>query len=115
MYIAVGKTFSEHGGDSLTAMRFTAVAKELFGVDVSVDALLSSDMSLDRLTNMISSHRDVVTDYKDVLELMRQDINMELPTFNSGLKVCSTNNIFLTGIFWHTIMHIHMRILLIVM
>ena len=78
-------------------MRFTAVVKELFGVDVSVDALLSSDMSLDQLTNMISSHCDVVTGDKDVLDLMRQDINIELPKFNSDLKVCSTNDIFVTG------------------
>ena len=97
MCITIDKTFSEHGGDSLTAMRFTAVVKELFEVDVSVDVLLSSDMSLDRLTNMISSRRDVVTGDKDVLDLMRQDINIELPKFNKNLKVCSANNIFVTG------------------
>jgi len=97
MHITVGKTFSEHGGDSLTAMRFTAVAKEMFGVDINVDVLLSSDMSLDQLTNMISDHRDVVTNNRDVMDLMRQDINIELPKSNDSVKVCSANNVFITG------------------
>ena len=97
MRITVGKTFSEHGGDSLTAMRFTAVAKEMFGVDINVDVLLSSDMSLDQLTNMISDRRDVITSNRDVMDLMRQDINIELPKSNDSLKVGSANNVFITG------------------
>lgn len=79
-------------------MRFTAVVKELFGVDISVDVLLSPNMSLDQLTDMISSQRDVVASDKDVLDLMKQDINIELPKFNNSSKVHSTNNIFVTGI-----------------
>lgn len=80
-------------------MRFTAVVKELFGVDISADVLLSSNVSLDQLTNMISSHSDVMTDNKNVLDLMRQDINIELPNFNHNANMCSTNNIFVTGIY----------------
>ena len=78
-------------------MRFTAVAKEMFGVDINVDVLLSSDMSLDQLTSMISDRRDVMTSDRNVMDLMRQDINIELPKFNDSLKVGSTNNVFITG------------------
>lgn len=97
LFITVGKSFAEHGGDSLTAMRFTAVVKELFGVNINIDTLLSSDVSLDQLTEMISGHSEVVTGDKDVLNMMREDMNIELPHFNNNFKVSSTNNIFVTG------------------
>ena len=79
-------------------MRFTAVAKELFGVDISTDVLLSPDMSLDQLTHMIHGGQDVRASDKDVLDLMKQDMNIELPKFHNDSKVCdSTNNVFVTG------------------
>lgn len=99
IYYCVDKSFSEHGGDSLTAMRFTAVVKELFGVDINVDVLLSPDMSLDRLTDMISGHNNVVAGDKDVLDLMRQDMNINLPKCSDQAKVCATQNVFVTGVF----------------
>ncbi|XP_065898942.1 carboxylic acid reductase-like isoform X2 [Dysidea avara] len=93
------KSFSQHGGDSLTAMRFTAVVKDLFNVDVNVDTLLSSKVSLDQLTNIIGGHTSsVVGDDQNVLELMRQDMDIEFPTFDIDSKLSSdVSNVFLTG------------------
>lgn len=78
-------------------MRFTAVAKELFGVDINIDTLLSSDVSLDQLTEMIIGRSKAVKGEKDVLDMMKKDMNVELPCFNNNSKVCSANNIFVTG------------------
>ena len=78
-------------------MRFTAVVKELFGVDINIDTLLSSDVSLDQLTEMIIGRSEVVTGDQNVLDIMREDMNIELPCFNNNSKVGSANNIFVTG------------------
>ena len=79
-------------------MRFTAVVRQLFGVDINIDVLLSSDVTLDQLTCMISGQADVVTGDNVVLDMMKQDMDIELPQFNNNPKPCPTNNIFVTGI-----------------
>ena len=97
LFLLLDKTFTQHGGDSLTALQFTAVVKELFGVNLNVDTLLSPNISLDQLTSMISSHCSVPID--DTVDLMKSDMDLELPKFN-GSKIPSvkaTKNVFLTG------------------
>lgn len=81
-------------------MRFTAVIKDLFNVDVNVDTLLSSKVSLDQLTNIISGRgTSVVDDDENVLELMRRDMEIQLPTFNNVSMLSSgTSNVLLTGV-----------------
>ena len=98
MLFLIDKTFTQHGGDSLTALQFTAVVKELFGVNLNVDTLLSSNLSLDQLGNMISSHCSVVTNGNSTIDLMKSDMDLELPRFN-GYKIPSekTKDVFLTG------------------
>jgi len=81
-------------------MRFTAVIKDLFNVDVNVDTLLSPKVSLDQLTNIISGRgTSVVDDDENVLELMRRDMEIQLPTFNNVSMLSSgTSNVLLTGV-----------------
>ena len=95
--LLLDKTFTQHGGDSLTALQFTAVVKELFGVNLNVDTLLSSNISLDQLTSMISSYCGVPTD--DTVDLMKSDMDLELPKFNGSNvpSVKATKSVFLTG------------------
>ncbi|XP_065899133.1 carboxylic acid reductase-like [Dysidea avara] len=94
-----GKTFVEHGGDSLTAMQFTATVKELFGVNLNVDMLLSSDLSLDQLRDLISDHTSISSGKDDTFDLMKADMELELPNFNSpkSVTVQASNSVFLTG------------------
>ena len=75
------------------------MVKDLFNVDVNVDTLLSSKVSLDQLTNIIGGHTSsVVGDDQNVLELMRQDMDIEFPTFDIDSKLSSdVSNVFLTG------------------
>jgi len=95
--IILGKTFVEHGGDSLTAMQFTATVKELFGVNLPVDMLLSSNLSLDQLRDLISDHTSVSsTGNDDTLDLMKADMKLELSHFGNH-KFVDTNSVFLTG------------------
>ena len=98
LFLLLDKTFTQHGGDSLTALQFTAVVKELFGVNLNVGTLLSPNISLDQLTNMISSHRSVLAD--DTIDLMKSDMDLELPRFNaSNIPTAkATKNVFLTGV-----------------
>ena len=103
------KSFTQHGGDSLTALQFTAVVKELFGVNLNIDTLLSSNMSLNQLSDMISSHGNSVTDNDSTVDLMKSDMNLELPGF-SGFKPPSgnsTKNVFLTGLFLCRCTYVH--------
>ena len=98
MHIILGKTFVEHGGDSLTAMQFTATVKELFGINVPVDMILSSNLSLDQLRDLISDHTSVSsTGNDDTLDLMKADMKLELPHFDDH-KFVDTNGVFLTGL-----------------
>ena len=97
----IDKSFTQHGGDSLTALQFTEVVKELFGVNLNIDTLLSSNMSLNQLSDMISSHNNTVTNNDSVVDLMKSDMNLELPKFigSKHPSVNSTKNVFLTGLF----------------
>jgi len=99
MHILLDKSFSQHGGDSLTAMRFNAVVKDLFNVDVNVDMLLSSKVTLDHWTKIISGHSSpLVDDDQNLLELMRQDMDIQLPTFDNDSKLSSdVSKVFLSG------------------
>ena len=100
IHLLLGKTFVEHGGDSLTAMQFTATVKELFGVNLNVDMLLSSDLSLDQLRDLISDHTSISSGKDDTFDLMKADMELELPNFNSpkSVTVQASNSIFLTGV-----------------
>ena len=74
------------------------VVKELFGVNLNVDTLLSSNTSLDQLSDMISSRFSVVTN--GAIDLMKSDMKLELPRF-SGSELPpaqSPKYVFLTGI-----------------
>ena len=106
--ILLDKSFTQHGGDSLTALQFTAVVKELFGVNLNVDTLLSSDISLDQLSDMISSHCSTVTNDKSTIDLMKSDMDLELPKCSSSkfLSAKSGKNVFLTGVFY-AITYVH--------
>ena len=99
--IFIDQSFTQHGGDSLTALQFTAVVKELFGVTLNVDTLLSSNMSLNQLSDMINSHSNIVTDKETTLDLMKSDMNLELPKFSGSRPPSGNSNksIFLTGLF----------------
>jgi len=99
MRLKLGKTFIQHGGDSLTAMQFTATVKELFGVNLHVDMLLSSNLSLDQLRDLISNNTSVgsTTGKDNTLDLMKTDMKLELPHFDNPKSV-ATNSIFLTGL-----------------
>ena len=67
-------------------------------MNLNVDTLLSSNTSLDQLSDMISSRCSVVTN--GTIDLMKSDIKLELPRF-SGSKLPpaqSPKYVFLTGI-----------------
>lgn len=103
MYI-LGKTFVEHGGDSLTAMQFTATVKKLFGINLNVDTLLSSNLSLNQLRDLISkdtSDSSTGSIKNDTLDLMKSDMKLELPIFGGpkSVDVRTTKSVFLTGVY----------------
>jgi len=80
-------------------MRFNAVVKDLFNVDVNVDMLLSSEVTLNSLAKIISGHSSpAVDDNQSSLELMRQDMDIQLPAFGNDPKSSSdVSKVFLTG------------------
>lgn len=99
VYLLLDKSFAQHGGDSLTALQFTAVVKELFGVHLSIDTLMSSNMSLDELSDMVNTRCSIVANEKSTTDLMKSDMNLKLPRI-CGTKLPSeksTKNVFLTG------------------
>jgi len=103
MIILLDKSFTQHGGDSLTALQFTAVVKDLFGVNLNIDTLLSSNISLDQLSDMISTHSSVMANSKSTVDLMKSDMDLELPRFSSSklFSTKTTKNVFLTGTYTH--------------
>ena len=67
-------------------------------MNLNFDTLLSSNTSLDQLSDMIISCRSVVT--SNAIDLMKSDMKLELPRFNGSKlpSAQSTKYVFLTGI-----------------